>query len=70
MSTKENIRLIARTPLAHYDETKKMACDSQIIRPKEYLKFSHVGLSQTQASGTNPPIKSLCQSRPDPQSCN
>ena len=30
----------------HYDETKKMAHNSQIVRAQEYLKLSHVGPSQ------------------------
>ena len=29
----------------HHDETKKRAHDSQIVRAKENLKLSHVGLS-------------------------
>ena len=48
--------------LTHYDETEKMAHGSQIVRAKENLKFSHGGPSNTQASGTNPPIKALRQS--------
>ena len=47
----------------HYDETEKRAHDSQIVRAKENLKLSHVGPSYSQASGTNPPIKNLRQSR-------
>ena len=40
-----------------------MAHDSQIVRAKENLKLSHGGLSYSHASGTNPPIKALRQSR-------
>ena len=49
--------------LTNYDETEKMAHDSQIVRAKENLKLSHGGPSYSQASGTNPPIKALRQSR-------
>ena len=49
--------------LTHYDETGKMAHDSQIVRAKENLKLSHGGPSYSQASGTNPPIKALHHSR-------
>ena len=45
----------------HYDETKKRAHDSQIIRAKENLMLGHGVISQRQASGTNPPVKGLCQ---------
>ena len=45
------------------DETKKRAHDSQIVRAKENLKLSHGGSSYRLASGTNPPIKALRQSR-------
>ena len=45
--------------LTRYDETKKRAHDSQIVRAKENLKLSHGGPSYNQASGTNPPIKTL-----------
>ena len=31
--------------LTHYDETKKMAHGSQIVRAKENLKLSHGGFS-------------------------
>ena len=47
--------------LIHYDETKKMANDSQIVRAKEHLKSSHDGPNQRQASGTNNHIKALRQ---------
>ena len=47
----------------HYDETEKMAHDSQIVRAEENLKLSHGGPSYSQASGTNPSIKALSQSR-------
>ena len=49
--------------LTHYDEAKKMAHDSQIVRAKENLKLSNGGPSYRQASGTNPPIKAFRQSR-------
>ena len=52
--------LIKLTP---HDETKKRAHDSQIVRAKENLKLSHDGSSYRKASGTNPPIKALRQSR-------
>ena len=45
--------------LTHYDETEKMARDSQTGRAKENLKLSHGGPSYSEASGTNPPIKAL-----------
>ena len=45
--------------LTHYDETKKSAHDSQIVKAKENLKLSHGGPSKRQASCTNPPIKAL-----------
>ena len=48
--------------LTHYDETGKKAHDSQIVRAKENLKFSHVGPSYSKAPGTNLPIKALRQS--------
>ena len=47
----------------HYDETKKRAHDSQIVRAKENLKLSWGGPSQGQASGTNQRIKALRQGR-------
>ena len=49
--------------LTHYDETKKRAHDSQIVRAKEELKLSHSTPSQRQASGTNKRIKALHQCR-------
>ena len=49
--------------LTHYDDTKKMAHDSQIVRAKENLKLGHGGPSQRQASDTNQPIKTLRQGR-------
>ena len=49
--------------LTHYDETEKRAHDSQIVRAKENLKYSHSGPCYRQASGTNPRIKALRQSR-------
>ena len=49
--------------LIHYDETKKRAHDSQIVRAKEELKLSHSTPSQRQASGTNQQIKALRQYR-------
>ena len=45
-----------------YDETAKRTHDSQVVRAKENPKLSHAG-PYSQASGTNPPIKALCQSR-------
>ena len=39
--------------LTHYDDTKKMAHVSHIVRAKEYLKLSYGGPSQRKASGTN-----------------
>ena len=51
------------TKLTLHDETKKRAQDSQIVRAKENLKLSHGGSSYRYASGTNPPIKALRQSR-------
>ena len=47
--------------LKHYDETKKRAHDSQIVRAKENLKLSYGGASQRQVSGTNQRIKTLRQ---------
>ena len=47
----------------HYDEAKIKVQDSQIDRVKENLKLNHDGPSYSQASGTNPPIKALRQSR-------
>ena len=49
--------------LSHYDESEKRAHDSQIDRAKENLKLSNGGPSYSQASGPNPPIKALRQSR-------
>ena len=46
-----------RTVLSN-KRTMKMAHISQIVRPKECLKLSHVGLNQRQASGTYPRIQS------------
>ena len=45
--------------LPHYDDTKKRAHDSQIVRAKEKLKLSYGGPSQRQASCTNQRIKAL-----------
>ena len=45
----------------HYDETKKKAHNSQIVRAKENFRLSHSGPSQRQAIGTKQPIKALCQ---------
>ena len=44
-----------------YDETKKRAHDSQIVRAEENLKLSHGGFSRRQASGSKQPIKALRQ---------
>ena len=49
--------------LTNYEETKKRACDSQIVRAKENFKLSYGGPSQGQTSGTNQQIKALCQVR-------
>ena len=46
-----------------YNETKKKANDSQIVRGKEDPKLSLGRLSYREASGTNPQIKALPQSR-------
>ena len=43
--------------LTHFEETTKMANDSQIVRAINNLKLSHDGPSQRQASGTNQQIK-------------
>ena len=45
--------------LTHYDDTKKRAHDSQIVRAKEIIKLSYSVLSQRQNSGTNQQIKAL-----------
>ena len=42
---------------------KKRARHSQIVKLKENLKLSNDGFSFRLASGTNPPIKALRQSR-------
>ena len=47
----------------HYDETKKRAHDSQIVRTEENLKLSYCGPSQRHASGANQPVKALRQGR-------
>ena len=44
-------------------QSLKRAHNSQIVRAKENLKLSHGGSSYREASGTNPPIKALHQSR-------
>ena len=49
--------------LTHYDETKKKAYGSQIVRVKENLKSSYGGPNQRQASCTNQQIKALRQGR-------
>ena len=46
---------------AHYNETKKMTHDSQIVRAIDNLKLIYGGFSQRQASGTDQRIKGLCQ---------
>ena len=48
--------------LTHYDETKKRAQDSQVVKAKENNKLSHGGSSYRYASGTNSRIKALLQS--------
>ena len=47
----------------HYDDTKKRAHDSQIVRVKENLKLSYGRASPRQASVTNQRIKALRQGR-------
>ena len=49
--------------ITQYDETERKARDSQMVRAKENLKLTQGGPSYSQASGTNPPIKALRQSR-------
>ena len=39
--------------LAHYDETKKRAHDTERVKAKYNLKLSYGGPSRRQASGTN-----------------
>ena len=43
--------------LTQYDDTKKIAHDSQIVRAIENLKLSYGGLSQWQASGKTNRLK-------------
>ena len=45
--------------LTQYDDTKKRAHDTQIVRAKENLKLSYGGPSQRKASGINHRIKAL-----------
>ena len=47
--------------LTQYDDTKKRALDSQIVRAKETLKLSYGGPGMLQASGTKQRIKPLRQ---------
>ena len=47
--------------LTQYDESKKKAHNSQIVRAKGNLKLSHCGPSHRQPSSTSPPIKALRQ---------
>ena len=54
-----NHRKTIQIKWTHYDDAKKMAHDSQIVRAKENLKFTYGGPSQRQASGTNQRIKAL-----------
>ena len=49
--------------LTHYDETKKRAHDSRIVRAKETLKLSYIWPRQRQASSTSQRIKALRQGR-------
>ena len=49
--------------LTHYDETKKRAHDSQLVRTKVNLKLSHSRPSQRQASATNQRVEALRQGR-------
>ena len=48
-----------QTKLRYYDDTKKRANHSQIVRAQENLKLSYGGPSQRQAPGTNQRIKAL-----------
>ena len=48
--------------VAYCDETKKRDLTSQTVRLKK-SKLSHGGPSQRQASGTEPPMSVLSQSR-------
>ena len=59
ISSERNIQI----KLTHYDDKKKRAHDSQIVRAKENLKLSFGRSSQRQASGTNQRIKALRQGR-------
>ena len=75
ISERGNIKILYFHPLAliypsfdttysltpNYDESKKMANDSQIVRAKENLNLSHGGPSQIHALGTNPLIEVLGQ---------
>ena len=45
--------------ITHYDDTKKMNPDSQIVRAKENFKLSYGGTTQRQDSGTNRRIKAF-----------
>ena len=49
--------------LTHCDEAEKMAQGYKIVRAEENLKLIHGGPCYSQASGTNPQIKALRQSR-------
>ena len=47
--------------LTHFDEIKKKAHDSQMVRAKQNLKLSTSGSSQRQASGTHQRMQNLRQ---------
>ena len=52
-----------RETTKYCEETKKMAPNSQAVKVKENLQLSHGETSHRQASGTDPPMKALCQCR-------
>ena len=62
LSDIDSIRRRARNitiKLTHYDDTKKRARDSQIVRAKENIKLSYGVPCQRHALGTNQHIKAL-----------
>ena len=56
--------------LTHYDDTKKMAHDSQKVRAKENLKLSYGGPAndnrQAPTDGLKPYVRSVIKSEPWP----